>query len=116
LVTFQLCTDKAAAVVVRSVALEAKDTSLKLPTLVVGVGGAPSDQEAAVFRLGLDPLKTLSGTITVRERLNRGPVPTELDAVRTAVVGPPKVVAVPLMRPFVVFKERPAGRVPEVSA
>jgi hypothetical protein len=64
----------------------------------------------------LDPLNVLNGRLTVKERLKGAPSPTLLEAVRITVVGPPKTLGVPLIRPFVGFKERPGGKVPFFNA
>ena len=76
------------------------------------VGGLLKLQLAEVSKLGLDPLKTLTGRLTVMARLTGAPVPTELEAVKTTVVGPSSAVGMPLIKPLVELKFSPLGRVP----
>ena len=83
--------------------------------LVVELGAAPSDQLADVFRLTFEPLKVLSGTMTVIARGAAALVPFVLVAVRVTLEVP-VALGVPLMRPVAVSSVRPVGSVPEARA
>ena len=97
--------------VVRLVWLEFRTKSVKEPGLAEAVGVLPKLQ-APLFRLALDPLKTLIGRPTVMAKLIGVLVPAELDAEIETTVGPPRVVGWPLMIPVVESSERPSGKVP----
>ena len=84
--------------------------------LVVELGAAPSDQLADVFRLTFEPLKVLSGTMTVIARGAAALVPVVLLVAVRVTLETPIVVGVPLMIPVAVSSVSPAGRVPEANA
>ena len=102
--------------VVKLVALLLKTRSVKEPGFALAVGVLPKLQLVDVFRLVLIPVKMLTGRLTVSERRKLDPVPTELEAVKVTVVGPPNSFGVPLINPSAVFKVSPLGRDPEVTA
>ena len=114
-VTFHDFPNTLPELVVKSVALLLKTRSVKEPGFVLVVGVLPRLQLVDVFKLGLLPVKMLTGGLTVSESRKLDPVPTELEAVKVTVVGPTNSLGVPLICPLVLFNVSPLGRSPEVT-